>query len=83
MQIARLDVRAGLDRHLRDDAGRLRFDFDDGDRLDHAVRLRIDDDVAARDDGGLHGRRLLLLRARRGGDEQRRSEDIVSRGCVS
>ena len=57
-QIAGIDARAGLDGHLGDDAGRLRFDFDDGDRLDHAIRLRVDDDVATRNGGGLHGRRL-------------------------
>ena len=48
----------------------------DGDRLDHAVRLRVDDDVAAGDEGGLHGRRLRSSRTGCGGNEhQRRAED--------
>src|SRR5262245_17090437 len=73
-QVAGVDLRARFHRHLGDDARRLGLHFDDRDRLDHAVRLRIDDDVASRDHGSLHGRRLLLLRASGDGEEQGRSE---------
>ena len=44
-EIARLDQRARLDRHLRDLPRGLRLHLDDVDRLDRAGGRRIDDDV--------------------------------------
>ena len=82
-QVARIEARACFDGHLGDDARRLRFDFDDGDRLDHAIRLRVDDDVATRNVGGLHGRRLGLARAGCGGKQHQRRAEGSSHVSVS
>ena len=70
-QVARLDQRARLDRHLRDLPRGLRLHLDDVDRLDGAGGRCVDDDVAALDRGGRDrdARRLL---ARAGDDARRR-----------
>ena len=82
-QIARLHEGSRFDRHLRDEAGRLRLDLDDVDRLDDAGRLRVDDDVAARNERGLYKGRFIPIAAARGGTEngeRQRENSLHERG---
>src|SRR5205814_9441885 len=60
-QIARLHRGASLHGHPRDQTGGLGLDLDDVDRLNDAVRLRVDDDVAPADRGRRDGRTLDLV----------------------
>src|SRR5262249_4636075 len=74
-EVAGFDEGASLDGHLEDGPASLGLHFDDGDRLDDAGRLGVDDDIAVGHDRRLHYRRLALVaRAGSRGKSQGRSE---------